>query len=86
MGCSLIGNPGGSVPGRYAARGAAERIGCRGAGRREEGDSRGMTDAERSPEVEQRLAQELEPERHRAPSEGVPRDLSEDDGEEPPST
>lgn len=46
-----------------------------------------MTDpGERGPEVEQRLAQELEPERHRAPSEGVPRDLSEDDGEESPST
>jgi hypothetical protein len=46
-----------------------------------------MTDPEeQAPEVEQRLAQDLEPERHRAPSEGVPRDLADDDREEPPST
>ena len=47
-----------------------------------------MTDPEeQTPEVEERLARELEPERHRAPSEGVPRDLAgDDDREEPPST
>ncbi len=46
-----------------------------------------MTDPEEhTPEVEQRLAKDLEPERHRAPSEGVPRELSDDDGEQPPST
>ncbi len=46
-----------------------------------------MTDPqEQAPEVEQRLAEELEPERHRAPSEGVPRDLSDDGGGEPPSS
>ncbi|MGR6963435.1 hypothetical protein ACU610_03120 [Geodermatophilus sp. URMC 61] len=41
---------------------------------------------ERTPEVEQRLAEDLDPERHRAPSEGIPRDLPEDDGEGPAST
>ncbi len=46
-----------------------------------------MTDpVDQDQEVEQRLAKELEPERHRAPSEGVPRELSDDDGEEPPSS
>lgn len=46
-----------------------------------------MTDPEeQTPEVEQRLAQDLDPDRHRAPSEGVPRELSDDDGEEPPSS
>ena len=46
-----------------------------------------MTDpGDQDQEVEQRLAKELEPERHRAPSEGVPRELSDDDGEEPPSS
>ena len=45
----------------------------------------GMTDPEeQDPEVEQRLARELEPERHRAPSEGVPRDLPDDGSEQPP--
>lgn len=41
---------------------------------------------EHAPDVEQRLAQDLDPERHRAPSEGVPRDLDDDGGEEPPSS
>ena len=42
---------------------------------------------EHAPDVEQRLAQDLDPERHRAPSEGVPRDLSDDgEDEEPPSS
>jgi hypothetical protein len=34
-----------------------------------------MTEPEDTPGVEQRLAEELDPERHRAPSEGVPQDL-----------
>jgi hypothetical protein len=38
-----------------------------------------MTEPEQTPDVEQRLAQELDPERHRAPSEGVPQDLPDDD-------
>jgi hypothetical protein len=42
-----------------------------------------MTDAERTPEVEQRLARDLDPERHRAPSEGVPQDIADDDSDEP---
>jgi hypothetical protein len=37
-----------------------------------------MTDPEQTPDVERRLAEELEPERHRAPSEGVPQDLPDD--------
>ena len=41
---------------------------------------------EHAPDVEQRLAQDLDPERHRAPSEGVPRDLADDEDEEPPSS
>jgi hypothetical protein len=46
-----------------------------------------MTDPEeQDPEVEQRLAKELEPERHRAPSEGVPQDLPDGDSEQPPSS
>jgi hypothetical protein len=44
-----------------------------------------VTDVEQPTEVEQRLAKELDPERHRAPSEGVPQELP-DDTEEPPST
>ena len=40
---------------------------------------------EHAPDVEQRLAQDLDPERHRAPSEGVPQDLA-DDGDEEPSS
>ncbi|SOD97752.1 hypothetical protein [Blastococcus haudaquaticus] len=35
---------------------------------------------EPNPGVEQRLAQDLDPERHEKPSEGVPQDLPEDDG------
>ncbi|WP_269319917.1 hypothetical protein [Candidatus Blastococcus massiliensis] len=40
-----------------------------------------MTDAEQTPEVEQKLARELEPGRHASPSEGVLQDLppAEDD-------
>jgi|tagenome__1003787_1003787.scaffolds.fasta_scaffold18554857_2 hypothetical protein len=34
-----------------------------------------MTDPEQTPDVEQRLAEEIDPERHWAPSEGVPQDL-----------
>ncbi len=41
---------------------------------------------EQDTEVARRLAEDLEPDRHRAPSEGVPRELSDDDGEEPPSS
>jgi hypothetical protein len=37
-----------------------------------------MTDPEQTPDVEERLAAELDPERHRAPSEGVPQDLPDD--------
>lgn len=37
-----------------------------------------MTEAEQTPEVAERLAQDLEPDRHRAPSEGVPQDLPDD--------
>ena len=44
-----------------------------------------MTDPEGTPEVEQRLAEDLDPERHRAPSEGIPQELSDDaDGDDPP--
>ena len=43
-----------------------------------------MTQPEQTPEVEQRLAEELDPDRHAAPSEGIPQDLPdgtvEDDG------
>jgi len=49
-----------------------------------------MSDPEQTPEVEQRLAKDLDPQRHRAPSEGVPQDLAEDDegsaDDEPAST
>jgi hypothetical protein len=38
-----------------------------------------MSEPEQTPQVEQRLAQDLDPQRHRAPSEGVPQDLAEDD-------
>ena len=34
-----------------------------------------MTGAQQTPDVAQRLAEDLEPGRHRAPSEGVPQDL-----------
>ena len=37
-----------------------------------------MTEPEDTPGVEQRLAEGLDPERHRAPSEGVPQDLPDD--------
>ena len=51
------------------------------------GTELGMTDPEeQTPEVEQQLAKDLEPERHRAPSEGVPRDLADDESAEPSST
>lgn len=39
-----------------------------------------MTDPQQDHDVEQRLAEELDPERHAAPSEGIPQGL----GEEPP--
>jgi hypothetical protein len=42
------------------------------------GNSRTMTDPEQPPDVEQRLAEQLDPDRHRAPSEGVPQDLADD--------
>jgi hypothetical protein len=38
-----------------------------------------VTGAEQIPEVAQRLAEDLEPGRHRAPSEGVPQDLPDGD-------
>lgn len=44
-----------------------------------------MTDPEGTPEVEQRLAEGLDPERHRAPSEGIPQELSDDAGGDDPS-
>ncbi len=37
-----------------------------------------MTDPEATPEVAERLAAELDPNRHRAPSEGVPQNLADD--------
>jgi hypothetical protein len=40
-----------------------------------------VTDPEQAPPVEQRLAEDLDPDRHRAPSEGVPQDLP-DEAEE----
>jgi hypothetical protein len=45
-----------------------------------------MTEEEQAPEVEQRLAKELDPERHRAPSEGVPQELPEDESQEQGAT
>jgi hypothetical protein len=39
-----------------------------------------MTDPDSTPGVEQRLAEGLDAERHRAPSEGVPQDLPDDTG------
>ena len=38
-----------------------------------------MTDPDQTPDVEQRLAKGLDPERHEKPSEGVPQDLADDD-------
>jgi len=38
-----------------------------------------MTDAEQTPDVEQRLAQGLDPERHEKPSEGIPQDLPDEE-------
>ncbi len=38
-----------------------------------------MTEPEQTTDVEQRLAQEVEPDRHRAPSEGLAQDLGEDE-------
>ncbi|SHN56534.1 hypothetical protein SAMN05660350_00693 [Geodermatophilus obscurus] len=32
--------------------------------------------------MEQRLAEDLDPERHRAPSEGIPQELSDDAGDD----
>ena len=37
-----------------------------------------MTEPEPTPDVEQRLAEQIDPERHWAPSEGVPQDLPEE--------
>ena len=37
-----------------------------------------MNEPEQSPDVTERLAQELDPERHAAPSEGVPQDLADE--------
>ena len=46
-----------------------------------------MSEPNQTPDVEQRLAQDLDPERHAAPSEGVPQDLPEDaDAEDHPTT
>ncbi len=46
-----------------------------------------MTEPEQTPDVEQRLAESIDPERHRAPSEGVPQDLDDhgDGGREAPA-
>jgi hypothetical protein len=44
-----------------------------------------MTDPERTPDVEQRLAQDLDPQRHEKPSEGVPQGLADEDAEADPS-
>ena len=44
-----------------------------------------MSDPEQTPDVEQRLAQDLDPQRHRAPSEGVPQDLPTDDEDDEPA-
>ncbi|UOY00184.1 hypothetical protein [Blastococcus sp. PRF04-17] len=38
-----------------------------------------MTDPQQTPDVEQRLAEDLDPERHAAPSEGIPQNLAGDD-------
>ncbi len=40
-----------------------------------------VTEPRQDPDVEQRLARELDPERHGKPSEGVPQDLAEDPGD-----
>ncbi|MGY1812463.1 hypothetical protein [Blastococcus sp. SYSU D00820] len=40
-----------------------------------------MTDPRQDADVEQRLAQDLDPERHSKPSEGVPQDLGDDDAD-----
>ena len=45
----------------------------------------GMTEAEETPGVEQRLAQELESERHAKPSEGVPQNLADDEEDSAPA-
>ena len=45
------------------------------------GRTRGVTE-DQGPETEQRLAESVETGRHRAPSEGVPQDLPDDDAEE----
>ncbi len=37
-----------------------------------------MTQASDIPEVEKRLAEDLEPGRHRAPADGVPQDVPDD--------
>ena len=37
-----------------------------------------MSEAEQDPDVARRSAEDLDPGRHRAPSEGVPQDLPED--------
>jgi len=42
-----------------------------------------MTEPDQHPDVEQRLAKDLDPERHEKPSEGVPQDLPDDDGGAP---
>jgi hypothetical protein len=44
-----------------------------------------MTDAEETPGIEQRLAQDLESGRHAKPSEGVPQDLPDDEDEPAPA-
>lgn len=59
-----------------APESSAGRVGC---------TVMGMTDAEEAPEVEQRLAQALEPGRHAKPSEGVPQDLADDEEDPTPS-
>lgn len=47
-------------------------------GHRSPGKVTDVSEAEQGPDVAQRLAEDLEPGRHRAPSEGVPQDLPDD--------
>jgi hypothetical protein len=54
-----------------------------GSGCAARGTGETMTDPEQAPDVEQRLAEQVDTERHRAPSEGIPQDLPDDaDAEE----
>jgi hypothetical protein len=66
---------------RGARAGSSVRLPARygaGSDRTVRGTSGGVSEPEQTPETEQRLAEELETGRHRAPSEGVPQDLPDD--------